>query len=346
MKRIGICGHFGGDRIFLDGQTVKTITITESLKKHFDSTDINVLDTYYAKKNLIKFIFQLIELHIKSKNIIIFPAQKSLIVCAFLFSFLNLFNYRPIHYVVIGGWLSDFLIGKPSLQRCIRKFESVYVETEAMKNNLNKQLINNVVIMPNSKRLNILKREDIHYIKSTPFKLCTFSRVRKEKGIEDAIKVVKKINEKYDEIKFTLDIYGQVDDNYSLEFEQIMHNTPEYIQYKGLVQYDQSVETLKDYYALLFPTYYSGEGFAGTIIDAFSSGVPVIASDWRYNQEIVTDKYTGLIYKCRDNVMFYQCLEWIMRNIDQWNAFKINCLKEVEKYNVDKTIKILIDRLI
>lgn len=40
------------------------------------------------------------------------------------------------------------------------------------------------------------------------------------------------------------------------------------VEYKGLVPYDQSTKYLKQYFALIFPTFFSGEGFPGTIIDA------------------------------------------------------------------------------
>ena len=52
---------------------------------------------------------------------------------------------------------------------------------------------------------------------------------------------------------------------------------------------------------MIFPTYYVGEGFPGTIIDAFSSGIPDIATDWRYNSEIVQNGKTGYIYKLNQN---------------------------------------------
>lgn len=50
------------------------------------------------------------------------------------------------------------------------------------------------------------------------------------------------------------------------------------------------------YFVLLFPTYYENEGFARTLIDAYSAEVPVIVTDRRYNSELVTDKM-GFIYK-------------------------------------------------
>ena len=79
----------------------------------------------------------------------------------------------------------------------------------------------------------------------------------------------------------------------------LFRSFPKYVSYGGKVPFDKSVDILKNYFALLFPTYYDGEGFAGTLIDAFSAGVPVIASDWKYNAEIVNEK-VGIVYSAKD----------------------------------------------
>lgn len=36
MTKIGICGHFGDNHVFLDGQTIKTKIIANEIKKNFD----------------------------------------------------------------------------------------------------------------------------------------------------------------------------------------------------------------------------------------------------------------------------------------------------------------------
>ena len=92
------------------------------------------------------------------------------------------------------------------------------------------------------------------YATSKPFKLCTFSRVMKEKGIEDAVNAVEEINKKYDETIFTLDIYGQIDTMQTEWFESLQSRFLKDVSYKGLVPFDKSTDVLKNYYALLFPT--------------------------------------------------------------------------------------------
>ena len=199
--------------------------------------------------------------------------------------------------------------------------------------------------MPNCKNLKILDESELVYNTEKPYKLCTFSRVMKEKGIEDAINAVKTINEKYGETVFTLDIYGQVDSNQTKWFENLQKTFPEYVKYGGLVSFDKSTEVLKNYFALLFPTYYDGEGFAGTLIDAMVAGVPVIASDWKYNPEIVVDKKTGILYKTKNTAVFTDKLDYIYNNAEAWNTLKLNCIGDAKKYLPENVIQILIKNL-
>lgn len=125
-----------------------------------------------------------------------------------------------------------------------------------------------------------------------PLPLCTFSRVMKEKEIEDVVNAVKTVNEHFGRTVYTLDIYGQVDSAQTEWFNELKSIFPSYIKSGEPVPFDKSVEVLKNCFALLFPTYYEGEGFAGTLLDAVAAGVPVIASDWRYNPEIVNEMDT------------------------------------------------------
>lgn len=127
----------------------------------------------------------------------------------------------------------------------------------------------------------------------------------KEKGIEDVVNAVKTVNEHFGRTVYTLDIYGQVDSAQTKWFNELQSIFPSYIKYGELVPVDKSVEVLKNYFALLFPTYYEGEGFAGTLLDAMAAGVPVIASDWRYNPEIMNEK-TGYVYSSHDNRVFFR----------------------------------------
>ena len=99
---------------------------------------------------------------------------------------------------------------------------------------------------------------------------------------------------------------------------------------------------IKRYHALLFPTYYEGEGVAGTLIDAMAAGVPVIASDWRYNSEVVIDGKTGVLFKTRKCEELINCLRESICNIEAWKNMKANCINECKKYTSDVALQILL----
>ena len=72
--------------------------------------------------------------------------------------------------------------------------------------------------------------------------------------------------------------------------------------YNGLLDLrtNEGYDTLATYHAMIFPTYWKGEGFAGVFIDAFIAGLPVLASDWAYNAEILSGEQLGLVYATHD----------------------------------------------
>ena len=160
----------------------------------------------------------------------------------------------------------------------------------------------------------------------------------KEKGIGDAITAVCSVNNILGFNAFRLDIYGKVDGNQVEWFDSLIRNVPGYINYKGLVPYDETTKIKKNYFALLFPTHYDGEGFAGTLIDALAAGVPVIASDWKYNSELVVDKVTGIIFETRNTDDLIKKLLWVYEHQIVWNDMKKQCLHRAFDYIPKKAL--------
>lgn len=344
MKRVCIIGHFGHGENLLNGQTVKTKIVTKEIVKELGKKEVSCIDTHGGVKALISaFRHALIALKYH-KNIIIMPAENGLRIFAPLLVLLNLLFHRKLHYVVIGGWLPEFLKKRKKLTKALMSFDGIYVETNTMRKALEAQGFNDVYVMPNFKDLNILKESELVYHHTEPYRLCTFSRVMKEKGIEDAVNAVKTVNEHFGRIVYTLDIYGQVDSAQTEWFNELKSTFPLYIKYGEFVPFDKSVEVLKNYFALLFPTYYEGEGFAGTLLDAMAAGVPVIASDWRYNPEIVNEK-TGYVYPVHDNHAFVTTLISVGNNSDLLLSKKSDCLKEAEKHRAENVIQCLTSKL-
>ena len=101
---------------------------------------------------------------------------------------------------------------------------------------------------------------------------------------------------------------------------------------------DESVNVIKNYDFLIFPSYYFGEGLPGTFIDAFCAGVPVISSDWKYNSN-------GFIFPTRNIDKIVSILKDIYQNKYDILTLKRNCLICAQKYNPNEAMKILLDTI-
>lgn len=346
MTRVCVIGHFGEGKTLLNGQTIKTNMITEELQRQLGCEQVIKVDTHGGWKVFLKSPFQVLYALKNSKNVIIFPAHNGLRVYAPLLTVLKpFFKGRKIHYVVIGGWLPRFLSKRKMLAGVLKKFNGIYVETNTMKSALHARGFENIYVIPNCKNLKVLSEQELIYPSDTPYRLCTFSRVMQEKGIEDAVNAVMAVNESLGRTACTLDIYGQIEPGQEQWFEELQACFPEYIRYGGLVPYDKSVEVLKDYYALLFPTHFYTEGIPGTMIDAYAAGVPVISAKWENFADVVEDGVTGIGYPFEDQTMLIRILFEVIKNPENLQHMKYSCMRKANLFTPEAAIQILIDRM-
>ena len=344
MFKISIIGHFAHGKSLLNGQTIKTKIVSETLENEYSGENVKRIDTHGGLRFLIKMPFILWNVLRLSDNVIVMPAQNGVRTILPLIYLYNFFFHRNILYVVIGGWLPDMLGNNAFLRTVLKRINGVFVETKSMKHKVENIGLRNVHVMPNCKKLDIVECSK-DWIPTVSLPLCTFSRVTKEKGIAEAIEAVITANLLIGENIFSLDIYGQVEKRQEEWFSTLINGQPEYIRYKGSVPYDKSVEVLSNYYALLFPTYYQGEGFAGTIIDAFAAGLPVLATDWHDNAEIIKHGETGYIYAIKDPEAISSILLNIHKNPRDIINMRSACIDEAKNYQPQVIIKTLIKHI-
>ena len=333
MKKIGIVGHFGFGHKLLNGQTIKVKILSEEFQNELGSENVMTVDTHGGAKRVLAMIGNTITMFRYCENCMVLPAYKGVLVFTPLFSLLNKFYHRKTYYIVVGGWLDSYLDRYKWLEKQLKNYTAICVETTTMKKALEKRGFQNIELMKNCKKLQKLSFEELPHSFTEPYALCTFSRVMKEKGIENLINAIKKVNEKFGSVVFTLDIYGEVWKNYTHEFEELQKNFPEYIKYKGSVNYDESVETLKNYFALVFPTLFYTEGIPGTIIDAYAAGLPVISSKWESYDDVIEDNITGIGYKFGSDDALVETLEMIKSNPQKTIDMKEACLRKAKDFS-------------
>ncbi len=345
MSKICVIGHFGFGKTLLNGQTVKTKIITEELESRLGEENVLKLDLAGGIRKIPYFLLKIPCVLAKCDNLIMMPVENGLKLLVPLLRVWNFFFRKKLHYVVIGGWLPKFAEDKKWLIEGLKKFRGVYVETATMKKALENMGLENLEILPNCKKLEVLSEGELIYPKTTPLKLCTFSRVMKEKGIATAVDIIKKVNEQVGYTAFSLDIYGQIWEESKTWFEEQQKSFPDYISYKGFVEANKSVTALKDYYALLFPTHFYTEGIPGTIIDAYGAGIPVICAKWQSFSDVVKDGETGIGYEFDNLKEFEDILMQAASDPKILLDMKGNCIKEAKKYQTDRAVKVLIDKI-
>ena len=338
--KIGIIGHFGGNKKSFDGQTIKTMELKNYLEKYF-KTKLDLFDTYHISKNIFKIIIKIKALLKNNEVVIVSVANRGYQVITPIIILLNKFYQRKLIEVVIGGTRYNLLSKHSILSKLAKKYNLILVETNKMKEAYLLQGFRNVLVMPNFKSL--VKGK--YHKTMEPIKLCTFSRIIKEKGIDDSIKAVIKANSDLGSDIFSLDIYGEVAKKYEEKFNTLLLNAPKYIKYKGKVNYQKSSIVLNDYDILLFLTYYENEGFAATFLDAFNAGIPVITTKWNSNEEIIKEGYNGLLVNIKNPGEVASKLIMLYNNKELINVMKKNCLHEANNYQIDQVLKILVDNI-
>jgi glycosyltransferase involved in cell wall biosynthesis len=151
---------------------------------------------------------------------------------------------------------------------------------------------------------------------------------------------VREANERLGEKNITLDIYGIVAPDYIDTFEKLKADNADFVSYGGVLDFDKTTETLKDYFAMLFPTYYYGEGFPGNVVDAYNAALPMIATDWNYNNEVIKDGVNGILIPIKDSEALCSAILKLYNDRALALTMAKNNVKEAEKYRPDEVLKV------
>ena len=223
MKKVGIVGHFGFGYDLLNGQTIKVKILFHEFQKQLGTESTMAVDTHGGAKKAPAMIAGTIKMFQQCENCMVLPAYKGVLIFTPLFSVLNKIYHRKTYYIVVGGWLDSYLDKYRWLEKQLKNYTAICVETTTMKKALERRGFNNIELMANCKELAQLSASDLQHSFEEPYALCTFSRVMKGKGIENLINAIKKVNEKSGSVVYTLDIYGEVWKDYTHEFEELQN---------------------------------------------------------------------------------------------------------------------------
>lgn len=333
MNKILIVGYFGYQSGQLDGQTIKTRDVYHLFgsRDPHDRVHLCHFDTEKFKKS--KFhIFELFRLILLSKSVFYLGAHKNLKYIFPLIFIVSQLVRTDIHFVVVGGWLRDFLANKPLHRFMLSKIKRIYPETQLMTHQLRDEYgFSNVTELSNFRVLSsgyvFCPRQRDH----REIKIVYMGRVIPEKGLRTIFGINEIIKSKSIDC-ISIDIYGPVSSEYEGEFFSDIDKSEGIIRYKGIVQPNEIHKALSGYDLMLFPTQYFTEGFPGSILDAYIAGVPVIATKWKYADEFVVDNVSGIIVPFGDEERFISTVMTVIQDASLLQRLSVGAAEQSAKY--------------
>jgi len=210
---------------------------------------------------------------------------------------------RPYLVRIFGGMgyaKMKGLVGRLALA-VVRRADGCLVETKALVSAAQADGVLRAAWFANSRP--VPPALDVSTARRTCRSFIFLGRVCPEKGIREIIAAGERFGE-----QVRVDVYGPFwrGDIGPDSFAGLKR-----VRYCGSVPPEKAEEVLRQYDALLLPTYHTGEGYPGIIIEAYGVGMPVICTRWMALPEIV-DGESGIMVEPRDAEALYAAMKTLV----------------------------------
>lgn len=150
---------------------------------------------------------------------------------------------------------------------------------------------------------------DTEPVLRAPSKRCTrfllLSQLKREKGVGEALAASDRLPE-----GATLTLHGPSIPG--VEFDDAHPRA----RFAGTLRREQVAEVIAAHDALVFPSWYEGEGMPGAVVEAMQAGLPVIATRWRSLPDLVEHERNGLLVPPRDAASLGDAMLRMQRDTD------------------------------
>ena len=336
MNKITLIAGIATNIEIYGGEVIKNKTLLNFLKRKFNNSGLAIIDTFDWQRNFLAIAFKIL-------SVLLNPKRKVIILSCFTrgaYYFLRIYRItsyifkKDIYYFIVGGSLPDYVETNKVKLSYYRNIP-MFAESINIRDRLLAQGMLNINVIPNWKLYSYIPELfENEFAKDKKLKALSYSRICPEKGTDIIFNAVDKINS--DSIKIEVDFYGDIQDDYAEIFYSKIASKS-YFTYKGKMDMtnEENYTILSRYDIMLFPTYYFGEGIPGAVIDCFIAGVPVLASDWNFNKELVEHLKTGLIYEANSVDAFYNALIYTIENKNVIQGMKKNCVEKAKHFKID-----------
>jgi len=226
------------------------------------------------------------------KKLVYVPAQNNL---KYIFPFIYIIcriKRIDILYFVVGGWLVEYLQTKRFHRYLLSNIQVILPESNHLRKKLTEKYnFENVISFPNFRVHNFTPT----FIQNRDnFRIVFMARISRMKGLDIIFRLAEYIESlQLHSRPIIIDFYGLLESDEDYFRSNIKKYS--FISYNGILEPDQIYNVLTGYDLMVLPTRYYTEGFPGSVLDAYISGIPVIVTNWKYATEFVKDGETGYI---------------------------------------------------
>lgn len=344
MKTYRFIGPVGGGQVPSNGVSVKNTYIVQFLKRHLGE-QLEVYDTEYWKRSpgvllriLTSFLFHRHDRYILSLNS---SSAYQLLRLA------SVLGVSDILYWTIGGSLGESMVKGRFVPRYYQRCRHILVEGQSMQEDMWQCGVEKVSVVPNFKPIpqeKVVRRRSAgspldntvsHTSGSPKMRFVFLSRIIPQKGCNDIFQAIDLLHTRGLDDRFEVMFYGPIEPSYRDSFQQQIaaHSTAQYGEFLDLRE-QLNYDILAAYDVMLFPTVWEGEGFPGVVIDAFIVGLPLIASDWHFNKDLVTAE-TGILVPPHSVEALANAMQYMIDHPDQVQAMSDHCQQKAGSYDVD-----------
>ena len=319
----------------LGGTTVSFKQLVQELSARSD-VDVKVINTSRRKKHFLIDVLHSIKVLFK-----MFSAVPRCDVISFHASDNGTLFYGPIVWIVCKVY------GKPWI---LREFGGSFGQTYLSLSKPAKWLVRKIILdadlcLFQTKSLvkffsGVINKPVSWYSNSRPLatnhnttiaknepatmarKFVFIGHVKPTKGVHEIIALGKQLDE-----DIVIDVFGPLMDGMSeREFADSKVN------YRGVLQPDEVIPMLKRYDVMLLPTYHSGEGYPGIILESYSVGLPVITTNWMSIPEIV-DNSSGILIEPKDVGALREAILTLNRDQEKYACLRESALEKAKQFD-------------
>ncbi len=151
-------------------------------------------------------------------------------------------------------------------------------------------------------------------------------RLGKRKGAYDIIKAVKKLKEKYPEIRVYMAGDGEIAEIKNQITRAGLNNQ---INVEGWIDFDEKINLMNKVATILLPSY--NEGLPMTILEGMSAGKIIISTDVGGIPEVITNDINGILIKPGNIDSLASAMAQVVRDVDFAQKCSRNNINKIEQ---------------